>query len=116
MGTKGLKLGGRHNFLTPTKKLSQRQMDILNMLKLGYGDKQIGYALGVHTSTIKNQNTTIFNKLGVDNRVLAVTEGLKLGIISLDGSGDIDYGRTEYVEIKQRFLGISVQFRISFLR
>ena len=64
-------------------KLTPKEFQILEMVKLGYEDKQIGAELSIKTQTVKNHMQDIFHKLNAVNRVDAVVKALKLGYLSL---------------------------------
>jgi len=53
-------------FLTP------REIDVLHLLSLGKSNAAIAQSLFLSDSTIKTHISSIFRKLGVDNRVLAI--------------------------------------------
>lgn len=51
--------------------MSDQQWKILELLAEGHPNKTIGRALGIAPSTVKNQLTVVFDKLGVSNRTQA---------------------------------------------
>ena len=61
--------------------LTPRELEVLNLAKLGYSNKQIALRFGISDQTIKNHFMTIYDKLGVHNRAHAVYVGLRDGII-----------------------------------
>lgn len=58
--------------------LTQRQIEILNLLKLGKTNKEIGRCLGLSTATVKNHLAAIFKTLNVNNRTKASFIAMKL--------------------------------------
>jgi NarL family two-component system response regulator LiaR len=68
-----------------TRKLSQREVEILGMASKGMSNKDIADALFLSVRTVKAHLTNIFNKMGVGCRTDAIIKGLKDGYISLDG-------------------------------
>jgi DNA-binding NarL/FixJ family response regulator len=52
--------------------LSAREREVLSLVARGHANKQIAHALGVTERTVKFHLTSIFNKLGADNRAQAV--------------------------------------------
>jgi DNA-binding NarL/FixJ family response regulator len=54
-------------------RLSPRERDVLRLLVAGNANKEIAAALGVTERTVKFHMTSIFNKLGAENRAQAVT-------------------------------------------
>lgn len=62
---------------TPDFELSRRELEVLALLVSGLNNLQIANRLSVSRSTIKSHMCNIFNKLGVSNRVEAVSMALK---------------------------------------
>lgn len=52
-------------------KLTPREQQVLELLRLGLHNKDIAARLGVHEQTIKNYLSIILTKLGVSNRTEA---------------------------------------------
>ncbi len=63
--------------------LSERELEVLRLIAKGAANKEIGAQLSISQSTVKTHVSSIFQKLGVNDRTGAVTEALKRGIISL---------------------------------
>ncbi|MDP6823433.1 MAG: response regulator transcription factor [Dehalococcoidia bacterium] len=63
--------------------LSDRELEVLQAMAKGAGNKDIAASLFVTESTIKTHVANIFHKLGVNRRTEAVTEALQRGIIKL---------------------------------
>jgi DNA-binding NarL/FixJ family response regulator len=55
----------------PKAEISPQQWKILELLAEGFPNKEIARRLGVASSTVKNQLTAIFERLGVSNRTQA---------------------------------------------
>jgi len=66
--------------------LTEREIDVLNLIAAGNGNKQIADRLSISEATVKARVTNILSKLGANDRAHAVTIGLKRGIITLDTS------------------------------
>ncbi len=64
-----------------SKILTNKQMDIINLIAKGLANKQIAYELGLTEGTVKLYITDIFRRLSVYNRTAAVVEASKLGLI-----------------------------------
>jgi DNA-binding NarL/FixJ family response regulator len=64
--------------------LSARELDVLARIARGMTNKEIGIELGVHESTVKAHVINILNKLGVNDRTLAVTTAIQRGILHLE--------------------------------
>lgn len=64
-------------------ELTQREMDVLRLIAAGNSNKLIADQLSIGEATVKSHVTNILSKLGANDRVHAVTIGLKRGIIEL---------------------------------
>jgi DNA-binding NarL/FixJ family response regulator len=63
--------------------LTDREMEVLQLLALGLANKQIAQELGISPNTVKFHVSLIYDKLGVTNRTEAVRRGIQGGLISL---------------------------------
>jgi DNA-binding NarL/FixJ family response regulator len=63
--------------------LSPRELEVLELMKQGLTNPQIGKELFVSTRTAKNHVEHIMAKLGVSDRTQAVVRALELGILEL---------------------------------
>lgn len=54
------------------RRLTAREREVLGYLRLGYTNHQIGVALGTRERTVRNQLSSIYEKLGVATRAEAV--------------------------------------------
>lgn len=61
--------------------LTQRELEILRMLVAELDNEAIAKALYISIHTVKKHFTHIFEKLGVDNRLQAVKEARRLGLL-----------------------------------
>jgi ATP/maltotriose-dependent transcriptional regulator MalT len=61
--------------------LSDRELEILNLLAQGLTNKAIAEKLIVVVGTVKSHNHNIFSKLGVHNRVQAIARARELGLL-----------------------------------
>jgi DNA-binding NarL/FixJ family response regulator len=68
--------------IEPENTLTPRQMDVLECLAEGLPNKKIASKLGVNEGTVKIHITLLMRKLDVNNRVSAVREAIKRGLIS----------------------------------
>jgi DNA-binding NarL/FixJ family response regulator len=64
-------------------ELSEREIEVLQLIAAGNSNKQIADRLFVAEATIKSRVTNILSKLGASDRAHAVTIALKRGIIEL---------------------------------
>ena len=62
--------------------LSDKELEILQLMAAGYSNKEIAAALYKSEGTVKNQCSAILAKLGVRDRTRAVLLALELGLIS----------------------------------
>jgi len=63
--------------------LSDREIEVLDLMAKGVSNKDIADRLSITQSTVKTHVTSIFQKLNVTTRTEAVTTALKRGIIQL---------------------------------
>ena len=61
--------------------LTDREVEVLEQVILGHSNKEIGDILFVTHHTIKAHLTSIFKKLGVQNRTLAAIKANEIGFI-----------------------------------
>lgn len=65
------------------KKLSARETEILQLIAKGVSNSQAATMLALSKATIRTHLEHIYRKLEVSNRVEAVTEGLRKGLIQM---------------------------------
>jgi len=70
--------------LTPSP-LTEREMEILQLLAQGVENKQIALRLFVREATVRTHVSNILSKLQLANRVQATLYALRTGLSSLDG-------------------------------
>jgi len=63
--------------------LTEREVEVLDLLAKGLANKQIAAALGLSEHTVKFHVSSIYGKLNAANRTQAVREGLRSGWIVL---------------------------------
>jgi NarL family two-component system response regulator YdfI len=61
--------------------LTDRELEVLNLVALGYTSKQVAIHLGITERTVKAHLTSIYQKLMVDSRAAAVAKAMKIGIL-----------------------------------
>lgn len=64
--------------------LSEREMDVLELMAKGQSNKEIGRSLWIGETTVKTHVSHILHKLGQSDRTQAVLTAIKRGIIDLD--------------------------------
>lgn len=67
--------------LVKANPLSNCELQILNLVALGYCNRQIAQKLYISEATVKTQLRSIYTKLAVNNRVSAVVQALRCGIV-----------------------------------
>lgn len=67
----------------PLKPLSDREREILQLIAKGISNSEAAKMLGLSKATIRTHLEHIYRKLEVTNRVEAVTEGIRKGLISV---------------------------------
>lgn len=67
----------------PVQPLTPREVDVLNALAEGLGNKQIAARLEISEHTVKTHLAAIFEKLETSNRTEAVMAGARLGLVLL---------------------------------
>jgi len=63
--------------------LSQREIEVLQLVARGNGNREIAAQLSITEETVKNHVAHILAKLGANDRTHAVTMGIKRGFIEL---------------------------------
>lgn len=66
----------------PAPLLSDRELEVLNLLALGHSNRAIGSELFISENTVKNHVRNILSKLEVSSRVEAVSRAFGIGLIS----------------------------------
>ncbi|NBJ14180.1 MAG: response regulator transcription factor [Dehalobacter sp. 4CP] len=64
--------------------LSNREMEILTYVVKGSSNKDIGLTLFISEKTVKNHLSSIFRKLGVEDRTQAALKAVKTKLITLE--------------------------------
>ncbi len=66
---------------TKTLELTEREIEVLQLVILGYSNKEIGKKLFITNHTVKAHLTQIYKKLGVTNRTAAAIKAKDENII-----------------------------------
>ena len=69
--------------VTSAPRLTEREVQILQLIGRGYLNKQIAAVLGIRENTVKNHVGEILRKLHASCRTQAVIAGLERGFLSL---------------------------------
>jgi DNA-binding NarL/FixJ family response regulator len=63
--------------------LTDRELEVLQLLAFGFANKRIALQLSISEHTVKFHISSIYGKMGAGNRTEAVRIGLQTGLISL---------------------------------
>jgi DNA-binding CsgD family transcriptional regulator len=80
-GIKSIPRGARKTSRSNSANITEREMDILNLLKEGLQNKEIASRLYISAKTVDNHISSILYKLEVNSRIKAVQEAAHLGIL-----------------------------------
>jgi LuxR family maltose regulon positive regulatory protein len=64
-------------------QISSRELQVLHLIELGLTNQEIAERLVIAVSTVKSHINSIYNKIGADNRVQALTIAREQGLLSL---------------------------------
>jgi DNA-binding NarL/FixJ family response regulator len=67
----------------PGRPLTEREIEILRLIAKGLSNNEAARVLGLSRATVRTHLEHIYQKLEVTNRVEAVTEGLRKGLIEV---------------------------------
>jgi DNA-binding NarL/FixJ family response regulator len=67
----------------PTRPLTEREVEILRLIAKGLSNNEAAGVLDLSRATVRTHLEHIYDKLEVTNRVEAVTEGLRKGLIEV---------------------------------
>lgn len=62
-------------------QLTKREQEVLELVAIGYSNKEVGEQLYISHLTVKTHLTRIFDKLQVNNRLQAFRAAFRLGLI-----------------------------------
>ena len=79
-GIKSIPRGIRKNTRSNPAHLTERELDILQLLKEGARNKEIGSRLFISSKTVDNHISSIFFKLNVHSRAKAVEQAARLAV------------------------------------
>ncbi len=81
VGVQSLALPPSNKLPVLIESLSERELEVLNLLTVGAANQDIAMQLTVSLNTVKKHTSNILSKMGVPNRTQAVYLGRKLGLI-----------------------------------
>jgi DNA-binding NarL/FixJ family response regulator len=73
--------GERRKPRSDASALTPRELDVLELLALGWDNGRIAADLYISRATVKRHISSILKKLGVDNRVQAAVRAVQEGIL-----------------------------------
>jgi DNA-binding NarL/FixJ family response regulator len=65
----------------PSEPLSERELQVLQLLSQGYSNPEIAQRLHLARGTVRNYVSSILQKLGVSDRTQAAVEALRRGLV-----------------------------------
>jgi LuxR family maltose regulon positive regulatory protein len=71
----------RGNLAAAAEPLSERELEVLQLIAQGLSNREIGERLFLALDTVKGHNRRIFDKLGVQRRTEAVARAREVGLI-----------------------------------
>jgi NarL family two-component system response regulator LiaR len=86
-GQTGIHRGVRPNAVAAPGRpelLSERELAVLQLMRKGCGNREIGQRLGIAERTVKCHVTAIFAKVGAKDRAGAVARGFDLGLLEAE--------------------------------
>jgi DNA-binding NarL/FixJ family response regulator len=63
--------------------LTERQVEILTLLALGFSEKEVAVRLGISFRTARNHVANLYERLGLHHRTEAVLIAVRHGLISV---------------------------------
>lgn len=76
--------------MEPGEQLSEREIEILQLVATGASNKEIAVALSISPNTVKVHLRNIFAKIGVLSRTEATLHAIKVGIVAQPGQPSVD--------------------------
>jgi DNA-binding NarL/FixJ family response regulator len=67
--------------------LTERETEVLRLLAQGQSNKEIAHALTIGEKTVKTHVSNILSKLGVPSRTQAALYAVRIGLVSIDVTG-----------------------------
>ncbi|MFN8445446.1 MAG: response regulator transcription factor [Caldilineaceae bacterium] len=69
------------------EKLTERETEVLRLLALGRANKEIALELQIGEKTVKTHVSNILSKLGVFSRTQAALHAVRIGLVSVEETG-----------------------------
>lgn len=74
---------GQHQYRSLDHEPTQRQLEILSLVREGYANKQIGVIFDMPTNTIKSHLARVMERLGAVDRTSAVIIAIRQGYLPI---------------------------------
>ena len=87
-GRTGIRKGVLPPVARPQVGLSQREIEVLTLLRVGLNNGEIGQRLGITQRTARFHVSAILEKMGVADRTAAVSKAYELGLLRVGVSTD----------------------------
>jgi DNA-binding NarL/FixJ family response regulator len=68
---------------TSSLPLTDRQLEILTLLALGYSEKEVALRLGISVRTARNHVANLYQRLGLHHRAEAVLMAVRYGLVEV---------------------------------
>lgn len=68
----------------PESNLTEREMEVLQLMSKGLSKREIGEVIGISENTVKNHVKSILHKLEVNDRTEAITAAIERGILHIE--------------------------------
>jgi DNA-binding NarL/FixJ family response regulator len=68
---------------TGSLPLTDRQLEILTLLALGYSEKEVAVRLGISLRTARNHVANLYQRLGLHHRAEAVLTAVRYGLVEV---------------------------------
>jgi DNA-binding NarL/FixJ family response regulator len=64
--------------------LTDRQLEILTLLALGFSEKEVAVRLGISLHTARNHVANLYQRLGLHHRAEAVLMAVRYGLVEVN--------------------------------
>ena len=68
---------------TSSLPLTDRQLEVLTLLALGYSEKEVALRLGISLRTARNHVANLYERLGLHHRAEAVLIAVRYGLVEV---------------------------------
>jgi two-component system response regulator NreC len=75
---------GSVSILVRPRELSRREKEVVQLVAMGYKNKEVAEKLGVATKTVETHRANIMNKLALRNIAQLIRYAIKKGFVTID--------------------------------